>query len=122
MSPDVLGPQDNPGLAGGNRTADQRTYEEFVVLVRKSSRATRVEWKHLYQLLSQGIRFFLMRRLKSPDVEDKVHEVFVDVVCAIRRQSMRDPTRLMGFVRTVIHRKVAKQIGHLVRSRGEHAD
>jgi len=78
--------------------------------------------EHLYQLLSTGIRFFLMRRLKHCDVEDKVHEVFVDVVSAIRRRELRDPSRLMGFVRTVIQRKLVKQIEHLVRSRGEQAD
>jgi RNA polymerase sigma factor (sigma-70 family) len=72
-------------------------------------------------VLSKGIRFFLVRRLQDSDVEDKVHEVFVDVVSAIQRREIRHPARLMGFVRTVIQRKLAQQIDHLVRSRGEQA-
>jgi RNA polymerase sigma-70 factor (ECF subfamily) len=103
-------------------TASEDTYAEFVDLVRRIEQGDESGMEHLYQLLSTGIRFFLMRRLQHPDVEDKVHEVFVDVVCAIRRQEIRDPARLMGFVRTVIQRKLAKQIDNLVRSRGEHAD
>ena len=101
---------------------DESNYTEFIDLVRKVEEGDERGMEQLYQMLSSGIRFFLLRRLKHSDVEDKVHEVFVDVVSAIRRQGVRDPARLMGFVRTVIQRKLAKQIDHLVRTRGEQAD
>ena len=97
------------------------TYAGFVDMVRRVEQGDDGGMEELYQLLSTGIRFFLMRRLNHPDVEDKVHEVFVDVVSAIRRQEMREPARLMGFVRTVVQRKLARQINHLVRSRDEQA-
>jgi RNA polymerase sigma-70 factor (ECF subfamily) len=102
-------------------TAGGSSYAEFVDLVQRIEQGDESGMEHLYQLLSSGIRFFLMRRLQHPDVEDEVHEVFVDVVSAIQRLEIRDPSRLMGFVRTVIQRKLAKQIDHLVRSRGERA-
>lgn len=109
-------------LPQSTQPADETTYAEFVDLVRKIEEGDQSGMEHLYRLLSTGIHLFLMRRLKPSDVEDKVHEVFLDVVSSIRRGEIRDPARLMGFVRTVIQRKLAKQIGHLVRSRGEQAD
>jgi RNA polymerase sigma-70 factor (ECF subfamily) len=110
------------GLPGSaTALAAEPTYAELRDLVRKVEEGDDGGMEQLYQVLSKGIRFFLLRRLPHSDVEDKVHEVFVDVVSAIRRQEIRDPARLMGFVRTVIHRKVAKQIGNLVRDREEQA-
>lgn len=97
-------------------------YEDIVDLVRRVELGDPAGMEELYQVLSGGIRFFLMRRLRHCDVEDKVHEIFVDVLSAIRRRTIRDATRLMGFVRTVIHRKVAKQIHRQVRRRGERVE
>ena len=55
----------------------------------------------LYRELSGGARLFLQRRLGVADVEDQVHDVFLIVVEAIRRDALREPERLMGFVRTI---------------------
>jgi len=45
-----------------------------------------------------------------------VHDTFVIVVQAIRKGELREPERLMGFVRTVVRRQVAAQIDHAVQS------
>jgi RNA polymerase sigma factor (sigma-70 family) len=71
----------------------------------------------LYQNLAAGARLFLQRRLGPPDVDDRVHNVFVIVVQAIRRGELREPERLMGFVRTVLNRQLGLAIAGLVRTR-----
>lgn len=71
----------------------------------------------LYQVLYSGARLFLMRRLGSADVEDRLHNLFVIVVETIRRGELREPERLMGFVRTVLHRQLSQEIAALVHHR-----
>ena len=44
------------------------------------------------------------------ELDDKVHDTFLIVVQAIRRGDLREPDRLMGFVRTVVERQVAAAI------------
>jgi RNA polymerase sigma factor (sigma-70 family) len=51
------------------------------------------------------------------DVDDKIHDTFLVVVNAIRNGELREPERLMGFVRTVARRMVAGHIDHLVHRR-----
>jgi len=71
----------------------------------------------LYRNLVSGARLFLQRRLGTPDVEDLVHDMFVIVVETIRRGDLREPERLMGFVRTVLHRQMSLGISRMVHKR-----
>jgi RNA polymerase sigma factor (sigma-70 family) len=71
----------------------------------------------LYQNLASGARFFLRRRLGTHDVEDRVHDVFVIVVEAIRRGDLREPERLMGFVRTILNRQLNVAISRIISTR-----
>jgi len=71
----------------------------------------------LYLNLVSGARLFLQRRLGTQDVEDRVHDLFVIVVAAIRRGDLREPERLMGFVRTVLNRQLSGEISRIVRTR-----
>jgi RNA polymerase sigma-70 factor (ECF subfamily) len=71
----------------------------------------------LYANLLSGARIFLQRRLGTSDVDDRVHDVFLTVVDTIRRGELRDPERLMGFVRTVLHRQLSLGISQSVRRR-----
>lgn len=73
----------------------------------------------LYELFSKGIRFYLCRQLGPQDLDDKVHDTFVVVVQAIRRGELREPERLMGFVRTIVRRQVAAHIDKVVHARRE---
>jgi hypothetical protein len=70
--------------------------------------------EELYRVFSRGIRFYLCRQLNSQDLDDKIHDAFVIVVQAIRRGELREPERLMGFVRTVVRRQVAGYIDEAV--------
>jgi RNA polymerase sigma-70 factor (ECF subfamily) len=71
----------------------------------------------LYQTLVSGARIFLQRRLGRQDVDDQVHDIFLTVVEAIRRGEIQYPERLMGFVRTVLHRQLSLGISRNVRTR-----
>ncbi len=78
--------------------------------------------EELYELFSKGIRFYLCRQLGPQELDDKVHDTFVVVVQAIRRGELREPTRLMGFVRTIVRRQVAAHIDKVVHTRREQID
>ncbi len=78
--------------------------------------------EQLYKLFSRGIRYYLCRQLGPQELEDKVHDTFLIVVNAIRRGDLREPERLMGFVRTVVRRQVAAYIEQAVHNRREQTD
>jgi RNA polymerase sigma-70 factor, ECF subfamily len=76
----------------------------------------------LYHLFSKGIRSYLCRQLGIQDLDDRVHDTFVVVVQAIRRGELREPERLMGFVRTIVRRQVVGHICKAVQTRREQMD
>jgi RNA polymerase sigma factor (sigma-70 family) len=76
----------------------------------------------LYIVFSKGIRFFLCRQVGPQDLDDKVHDTFVIVAQAIQRGDLREPERLMGFVRTVVRRQVAAHIDGAVELRRHHVE
>lgn len=78
--------------------------------------------EELYRIFSKGIRFYLCRQLGPQDMEDKIHDTFLIVVQAIQRGELREPERLMGFVRTVVRRQVAAHIDEAVHSRRQKVD
>jgi RNA polymerase sigma-70 factor, ECF subfamily len=78
--------------------------------------------EELYAVFSRGVRFYLCRQLGPQELEDKVHDTFLIVLQAIQRGDLREPDRLMGFVRTVVRRQVAAYIDNAVQTRREQAD
>lgn len=76
----------------------------------------------LYQVFWRGIRFYLCRQLGPQELDDKVHDTFLIVIQAVRRGDLREPERLMGFVRTIVRRQVAAYIEEAVHRRKEQAD
>ncbi|MBK9166403.1 MAG: sigma-70 family RNA polymerase sigma factor [Bryobacterales bacterium] len=90
---------------------------DWVRLVASVRSGEKAGMEQLYGLFVRGIRFYLCRQLGTQDVEDKVHDTFVVVVEAIRSGELRDPNRLMGFVRTVVRRQVAAYITEAVTGR-----
>lgn len=76
----------------------------------------------LYRIFSKGVRYYLCRQLGLQELDDKVHDTFLIVVQAIRRGDLREPERLMGFVRTIVRRQVAAFIGEAVQTRREYTD
>ena len=97
-------------------------YAEWVELVGRIRDGGTDGMTELYQLFSKGIRFYLCRQLGPQEIDDKVHDTFVVVVQAIRRGELREPQRLMGFVRTVVRRQVAAHIDRAVHNRKEQSE
>lgn len=73
--------------------------------------------EQLYAVFAKGVRSYLWRQLGAHDLDDKVHDIFVIVTQSIRRGDLRDPERLMGYVRTVLRRQVAAYIEDAVHAR-----
>jgi RNA polymerase sigma-70 factor (ECF subfamily) len=73
----------------------------------------------LYRTLVNGARLFLKRRLGTEDVDDRVHDIFLVVIQAIRRGEIEHPERLMGFVRTVLYRTLSSENRRGSRQRQE---
>jgi RNA polymerase sigma-70 factor, ECF subfamily len=71
----------------------------------------------LYAVFMRGFRYLLLRSLGVEEVDDKVHDCFVAVTDAIRSGELRDPSRLMGYVHTVVHRRIARGIDEAIRRR-----
>lgn len=88
-------------------------------LVDRIHRGDESGMEELYRLFARGIRYYLCRQLGHQELDDKVHDTFVIVVQAIRRGELREPDRLMGFVRTIVRRQVAAHIDEVVHSRRE---
>lgn len=76
----------------------------------------------LYRVFSKGIRFHLYRQFGPQDLDDKVHDAFLLITQAIRRGDVREPERLMGYVRTVIRRQVAAHIQSAIDMRRNYTD
>jgi len=78
--------------------------------------------EELYGIFTTGIRFYLCRQLGPQDLDDKVHDAFLTITQSIRRGDLREPQRLMGYVRTIVRRQVAAYIGSAVQSRRTRVD
>ena len=105
-----------------DKTPKSFTPVEWAVLVAQVKAGQDAGMEQLYKLFSRGIRYYLCRQLGPQELEDKVHDTFLIVVNAIQRGDLREPERLMGFVRTVVRRQVAAYIEQAVHTRREQAD
>jgi RNA polymerase sigma-70 factor (ECF subfamily) len=78
--------------------------------------------EELYSIFSTGIRFYLYNQLGPQDLDDRVHEAFLATTMSIRRGDLREPERLMGYVRTMLRRQVAAQIDRAMTARRKYVD
>jgi len=70
----------------------------------------------LYHQFHRGLEFFI-RRQSIPDVDDKIQEVFLATLVAIRAGELRDPTRLAGFILGIARNLIYSAIRQLAVSR-----
>jgi RNA polymerase sigma-70 factor (ECF subfamily) len=117
-----LDPEPAATLGGAIDPVSAEAYAGWVALVERIKSSEPGSMEELYQLFSKGIRFYLCRQLGPQELDDKVHDTFVVVVQAIRRGELREPERLMGFVRTIVRRQVAAHIDKVVHNRREQVD
>ena len=97
-------------------------YSRWARLVNRIRAGDKRGMEELYEIFSSGIRFYLCRQIGPQELDDKVHDTFLIVIQAIRRGDLREPERLMGFVRTVARRQVAAHIDGAVHQRKEQID
>jgi RNA polymerase sigma-70 factor, ECF subfamily len=91
-------------------------------LVEQIKRNEQEGMEGLYKVFARGVRYYLCRQLGPQDLEDRVHDAFLTVTMAIQRGELREPERLMGYVRTIIRRYVAAQIEDNVLTRRHHIE
>ena len=72
---------------------------------------------NLYEIFLRGIRYTLLRTLGIDELEDRIHDCFLIVTEAVRSGELREPSRLMGYVRTVVRRHIAARIEETMASR-----
>ena len=101
-------------IPGGEASHPGKPWQELVRLVRNGDRDA---MEDLYRVLSTGVRLRLARQLGVRDLNDRVHDLFVMVTESILNGDVRQPERLMGYVRTVERRQVASQIDLVLRER-----
>jgi RNA polymerase sigma-70 factor (ECF subfamily) len=107
----------DPGLdSGENSTPD------VVELVQRIQADDTTALEDLYRIFARGIKYQICRQLGPQDLEDKVHDCFLIVVQAIRHGELREPDRLMGFVRTVVRRQIAAYIETVIQTRKQMTD
>lgn len=90
---------------------------QLIRLVDQISRNDPGGMEELYRIFSQGVRQHLQRHLGAQDVNDQVHDCFIEVVNAIQAGALRDPRRLMGFLWMVVRFKKTTYIRQIARTR-----
>jgi len=122
VDPDMEQDTGGMGTANPSEQPAVTSLTNWVSLVERIRVGSEEGMTELYRLFSKGIRFYLCRQLGPQELDDKVHDTFLIVVQAIRRGDLREPERLMGFVRTVVRRQVAAYIDEAVQTRREQTD
>jgi RNA polymerase sigma-70 factor (ECF subfamily) len=116
----MAAPDASEGKGGSVKANDQPVDWPLLVAQIKAGDDNGLE--RLYQLFSRGVRYYLCRQLGPEELEDRVHDTFLIVVNAVKKGDLREPERLMGFVRTIVRRQVATYIDHAVHTRREQTD
>lgn len=92
-------------------------FGNWAEIVEKIQNGEAAAVEDLYSALSGLTRAGFVRRVDPQQAEDRLHEVLVIVLQTIRAGGLRDPSRLMGFVRTVMRRRVAAYIRAAIEGR-----
>ncbi|HWE50294.1 MAG TPA: sigma-70 family RNA polymerase sigma factor [Bryobacteraceae bacterium] len=108
-------PQTAP--ASGESRQENLQITDWAPLVHRIREGDSAAMEELYAIFAKGIRYFLLRNLGPEDLDDKVHDCFLIVAQAIRNGDLREPERLMGYVRTVVKRQIAGSIDIAVHQR-----
>jgi RNA polymerase sigma-70 factor (ECF subfamily) len=101
----------------GSETVDPVTEKSWAPLVERIRTGDSTAVEELYGVFSKGVRFLLWRQLGHQDLDDRVHDIFLMVVQSIQRGEVREPERLMGYVRTVVRRQTAGYIEGAMNAR-----
>ena len=104
---------------GGQMAFDESRWTRVVERIKVYDPAATEE---LYEYFSRGVRFYLCRQMGLREIDDKVHDIFLIILEAIHTGELRDPSRLTGYIRTVVRRQAAAYVGQIIQDRREYAD
>ena len=121
-APRQSGAQSQTHGTGGRTSLLDHSQMEWGSLISQIKAGEEAAMEKLYTLLNRGIRYYLFRQLGSQELDDRMHDTFLIVLKAIRRGELREPERLMGFVRTIVRCQVAAYIEQAVHDRREQTD
>lgn len=114
-----VAPSAQPGSPEPAQNCPQIDFADLVTRIQKGDQTA---MDSLYRIFSKGLRYLFVRQLGRQDFEDRLHETFVITISAIQTGSLRDPDRVMGFLRTVAHRQIAAHIEQQVHTRTKETD
>jgi RNA polymerase sigma-70 factor (ECF subfamily) len=104
------------------QTGEASSDQSWSALVERIRAADPSAMADLYAIFSKGIRYYLWRQIGPQDLDDKVHDIFLIITQSIQKGELREPERLMGYVRTITRRQVAGHIDVAVQSRRKQVD
>jgi RNA polymerase sigma-70 factor, ECF subfamily len=102
--------------------ADRVPDIDYVSLVARVQANEPEALEELYAIFSSGIRLLIIRAIGRQDLDDRLHDIFLAVVSTIQKGELRDPSRLMGYVRVVVKRQIATYLDKQVAARREQLD
>ncbi|MCL4796334.1 MAG: sigma-70 family RNA polymerase sigma factor [Bryobacteraceae bacterium] len=108
-------------------TISGETFDHWAELVGRIRGGDAASVEELYRYFARGVRLLISRQLGTEHLDDRVHDVFLMVLEAIREGRLREPERLPGFIRTVVRRQTASMIADSAGERrnlldiGEHS-
>ena len=78
-----------------------------------------MEWRSFTNVSIPGYAYIFISHSGPRDLDDRLHDLFILIVHAIRRGDIREPERFMGFVRVVAQRQGWAHIRQVVGKRTE---
>ncbi len=126
---DALGPglvrsgtMEDPTLDPARETGSDLEVPDWGDLVVRIQNGDNAAMEQLYAFFEKGVRYFFLRALGPEELDDRVHDCFVIVTQALQAGELREPARLMGYIRTVVRRQIASLIQESVSRRRTHVD
>src|SRR5258706_9551611 len=89
----------------------------WVELVQKIMQGDEDGVEELYLFLYDVVRANLSQTVDPQSIEDTIQEVLVIVIEAIRSGGVREPARLLGFIKTVAQRRAVAHIRYSILRR-----
>ena len=86
----------------------------LVIRIQKEDEEAMAE---LYAKLRRFYPYYFWRQLGPEHTEDAIHHVFFSTVDEVQKGHLREPERLMAFVRVIAYRYICQQINRAVKSR-----
>jgi RNA polymerase sigma-70 factor (ECF subfamily) len=108
----------NPGIRSGGEPSSP-SWSHLVEGIRAADASAMEE---LYAIFAKGVKYYLWRQVGPQDLDDRVHDIFLIITQSIQKGDLREPERLMGYVRTIARRQVAAIIAGAVQERRNQVD